>query len=266
MRSPSLALLIILTLAVVNSCTRVSQTPVSIQEDPDQFIRLEGRYGDERRQLTTRFDHPLMLSSEDWERILAGIQVQSRKDSFIFTREKNPQEPAFSATQIAFLAPGLSRAFSRAHPDEFVVFGLSQNRSRQLTEVTTGGWFVEGASLHLILANYRHAVTTSQVRDQLWRDPLSSNTSPSFALVPEAHQKLSQSKPILSPHAQELLIAYKEFLDATPAVTAPVAPVMEIRPDASLEDRLRKLKSLREKGLITEEEYRSKKKSLLEAF
>jgi hypothetical protein len=209
-----------------------------------------------------------MLSHDDWERILAGIQVQSRKDSFIFTREKNPQEPAFSPAQIAFLAPGLSRGFARAHPDEFVVFGFTEPRSR-LSEITTGGWFAEGQVLHLILANYRHAVTTSQVRDQLWRDPLSSNTSPSFDVVPGEYQKLSRSKSVVaifSPHAQELLIAYKDLLDASPAVIAPSAPAMQRQSEASLEDRLRNLKSLRDKDLITEQEYQSKKKSLLDAF
>src|ERR1051326_6828583 len=157
------------------SCANVTQVPVSIQETPDRFVRLEPRDGENRREASTPFQHPLKLSTEDWERILSGVQVQSRKDTVLFTIAKNPPQPAFSQEQVAYLSHGLQRVFSRAHPDEFVVFGFSEARSPQLTEITTGGWFVEGQMLHLILANYRHSVSMPKVREQLWKDPLYSN-------------------------------------------------------------------------------------------
>src|SRR5207247_8828312 len=67
------------------SCGSVTPVPVSIQESPDRFVRLEPRDRENRRETSTTLPHPLNLSTEDWERILSGIQVQSRKDTLLFT-------------------------------------------------------------------------------------------------------------------------------------------------------------------------------------
>jgi hypothetical protein len=267
-----------LTLCILfQSCAAVTQAPLSVQEDPERFIRIEGRYGDEHRVGSSRFEHPLTLTAAEWERLLSSIQVQSHKDTFLFTTAKNPPEPAFSPEQLVYLSRGLQKAFSRAHPDEFVVFGFSQTRSPQLTEITTGGWFVEGQRLHLILANYRHSVSMKNIRDELWRDPLHSNTSPSYQIVPGPNQTLGREKGLaglLSTDAPELLIDYKALLEmkpSPPAILSPVGSPIVVPPPAprvepSLEERLRVLKKLREQGLITEDEYRDKKKQLLDRF
>ena len=267
-----------LTLAILfQSCATVTQAPVSVQEDPDRFIRIEGRYGDEHRVGPTRFEHPLILTAAEWERILSNIQVQSRKDTFLFTTAKNPPEPAFSQEQLVYLSQGLQKAFSRAHPDEFVVFGFSQTRSPQLTEITTGGWFVEGQRLHLILANYRHSVSMKNIRDELWRDPLHSNTSASYEIVPGPNYTLGRAKGLaglLSADAPDLLIDYKALLETKPIPPAALSPVGSPiavpapapRVEPSIEERLRVLKKLRDQGLITEDEYRDKKKQLLDRF
>ena len=56
-----------------------------------------------------------------------------------------------------------------------------------------------------------------------------------------------------------------------PAILSPVGSPIVVPPPApriepSLEERLRVLKKLREQGLITEDEYRDKKKQLLDRF
>ena len=56
-----------------------------------------------------------------------------------------------------------------------------------------------------------------------------------------------------------------------PTTLAPAAPPMAVPTPAmpvepSLEERLRVLKKLRDQGLITEDEYRNKKKQLLDRF
>ncbi len=258
------------------ACTTVTPASVSVQEDSNHFVRIEGRYGDERRKRYTRFEHPFILTVPEWERLLAGIQVQSRKDTLIFSPAKNPPESAFSSEQVAYLSQGLQQAFSRAHPDEFVVFGFSQSRSPSLTEITTGGWFVEGQRLHLVLANYRHSVSMTHVRDQLWRDPLYSNSAPSYGIVPGPNQSLGRQKGLvgfLSTEAPELVIDYKAQLETTPvqpSVLSPGKPLDVPAPagsiESSLEERLRVLKKLHDQGLITEDEYRDKKKQLLNRF
>lgn len=260
-----------LTVCLVGqSCASVTQTPVSIQEEQDRFIRVEGRYGDVRREANHRFDHPITIIPEDWRRILSSIRVQSHNEGFLFISAKGPSEAAFSSEEISYLSPGFSKAFAEAHPDEFVVFGLARPRSPDITEITTGGWFVEGQRLHLILANYRQGVTMPQVRKRLWQDPLLSNTSPSYDLLPGDYQSVGQGKGVaalLGSNPPELLIDYRALIEGKPILQAPAtagSSPKEAEPSGSLEDRLRTLKNLREQGLITEEEYRAKKKQLLD--
>jgi hypothetical protein len=259
------------------TCTTVTQAPVSVQEDPNHFIRIEGRYGDARRERSTRFEHPLTMTPAEWQRVLRSVQVQSRKDTFLFTTAKNPPEAAFSPEQIVYLSEGLSKAFGGAHPDEFVVFGFSETRVPPLAEITTGGWFVEGQRLHLVLANYRHSVSMMRIRDQLWKDPLHSDTSPSYDIVPGPNQTIGREKGLvglLSAEAPELLIDFKTLLGAKPLPSPALSPAGSRKdvpappsPDEpSLEERLRVLKNLRDQGLITDEEYRQKKKQLLDRF
>jgi len=73
----------------------------------------------------------------------------------------------------------------------------------------------------------------------------------------------------------EIVLEYKSLLGAPPAATRPPSPPVEKVPPApeagrlpaaAAEDRLRTLKRLREQGLITDEEYREKKKEVLGSF
>lgn len=274
LRESLLVPLFLLALLVSQSCADVAQAPLAIQEDRDRFVRVDARYGDDHRLATRRFSHPLTLSAAEWRRILSSIRIQTKKDAFLlFASEKNPVENAFTPDQIAYLSQGLRWAFARAHPDEFVVFGFSQPRSPQLTEITTGGWFVEGEQLHLILANYRQAVTMSHIRDQLWNDPLQSNTGPSYEIALGAYQSLARETGIaalVGAAAPDLIINYNALLAAKPTLPTPpsaaTAPAVEDRPEISLEEKLITLKTLKERGLITEGEYQEKKKQLLDKF
>lgn len=269
--------LAMLPLALLCQSCAAGTAARAIPEGQDRFVRLEPREGSLRLEKRAAFEHPFKMSADEWERVLMSIQVQSRKDAFLPTLAKNPVEPAFAPDQIEFLSRGLSRTFERAHPDEVVVFGLSQIRSPQLTELTTGGWFVEGQRLHLILANYRHSVSMSHVREQLWDNPLQPDSAPSYKIVAGASQGLRQGKGVsglLESDPPELLIDYTSLLQVSPGPSAPVVvpppekdrPAERGLPEKSLEERLRLLKRLKEQGLITEEEYREKKKQELDRF
>src|SRR3989454_10615118 len=142
----------------------VSKPP---QEEPPRFVRVEARYGAANPSGLTWFNHPLELSEKEWTRILENVWVRHDPGFFTFASQDEAPIPAFTADDIAFLSKWLGKAFTRAHPDEWVVFGLSQSRSADITEVTTGGWVVEGERLPLMLANYRYAVTRSSGRERV---------------------------------------------------------------------------------------------------
>jgi hypothetical protein len=191
---------------------------------------------------------------------------------------QGPPTEAFEPDEIGYLSAALSEAFSRAHPDEWVVFGLSRERSPQAVELTTGGWFVDGPRLHFILANYRHTVPRSHAYGRVWQDPLRTDTAPYYELVEGSFRTLVRAQGVasglLKNDGPELAIEYKAFLtgqpreaggggavEKQPATREPLKP-----PDSMIEERLRALKKLWDQGLITEEEYRQKKKQLLDKF
>jgi hypothetical protein len=131
---------------------------------------------------------------------------------------------------------------------------------------------MEGAHLHLFLANYRYAVTAPNIRELAWENPLSSQVN-SYELVPGDHQTIIQEKEdgLRRPTGSEISIAYQPLLRGEPLSTSvlPEGASSLNFPQSqsehlSLEERLKVLKRLRDQGLITEEEYRSKRSRLLE--
>jgi NADPH-dependent FMN reductase len=150
-------------------------------------------------------------------------------------------------------------------PDDRVVFALSRHRSSDPTEITSGGWFVNGPSLPLVLANYRYPVTMPSVRELLWQDPLWSKAGPFYNLVAGEHQTVveegsfvrffSPTLPVLSIACKPLLLAE---LSSSPAARNTSAGIsLSPRPDTaspshgSIEERLQMLERLKQKGLIT---------------
>ena len=253
----------------------VSKSP---QEEPPRFVRVEVRYGDANPSGLTRFNHPLELSEKEWTRLLESVWVQRDPGVIALVSPQEPPIPAFTPDEIAFLNKWLGKAFTRAHPDEWVVFGLARARSADITEVTTGGWFVEGERLHLMLANYRYAVTMSSVRKRLWDDPLQSMGDRSYTFAAGDYQSatLVGGGPLgdlRGTSIPRLAIDYKGLLKP-PSAAKPVQKSDAPQPAVSLEQergsdsaqKLRELKQLRDEGVITEEEYRTKKKQLLDRF
>jgi len=283
-RSHSRAVVLLSALVLLcQACQGPERSARPAHEEQERFVRLDARAGDPSPEGTARFAHPVRLSSAEWARILAGIRIQLRKDSVLFTRALEPPTEAFAPDEIAYLGRMLSETFARARPDEWVVFGMSRVLPSGLNEITTGGWFAEGARLHLLLANYRHSVTRTVVRERLWKEPLRAVTEPFYDVVQDERYTVMKGTGLLSALSSgsgpEIVIEYRALLGASPAAARPpavektipvekVAPVPDAGalPGGAVEERLRMLKRLREQGLITDEEYREKKKEVLGSF
>lgn len=247
-------------------------------EDQNHVIRLQPAPQQNRG---TGFTHPFFLSPEDWKVILRSVHVQKQNQGVLFFKSNEPVEPAFTDDEIEYLSAALSRVFRQAPPDARVVFALTRHPSPDLMEITSGGWFVTGSSLHLVLANHRYAVTMPTVREILWQDPMWTQAGPFYDLVPGEHETVQEQEESLrglfTPTLPSLSIEYKQLLLAE-SVSSPAAqnnaprdqlsiPSGQTLPSSmSLEERLQILKRLRDQGLITEEDYRTKKQQLLDRF
>ncbi len=242
-------------------------------EQADRFVRLQQVDSGGRNQ--PRYAHPFHLAPEDWRTLLAGIKVQHQISGYLGMGQKGPVVQAFASSDVQYLSEALSRAFAVARPDERVVFLLTHAGASGTDEVTTGGWFVNRAELHLILANYREAVTLPSIKDLLWTRPLEPNFGLSYDLVPGDHQVLATREvrigSALRPSPAVLAIAYQPLLLGEPApahggtdhTLAPPTPGPMPATAPSVEERLKALNRLRDQGLITDEEYQAKRKEIL---
>ena len=138
------------------------------REDPDRFVRLQTQPSPSASGNHAGFSHPLKLSPENWKPILASIRVRP-VISFLM---KGDEERAFTSEEVDYLSMTLSRAFGKATPEQWVVFGLSNPVPTSGSEMTTGAWYVEGSKLHLLLPNYHAPVRMDNLRAVLNRDPL----------------------------------------------------------------------------------------------
>lgn len=244
-------------------------------EEPDRFVRLQGPSAGSPPDRAPTFSHPVTLRPEDWKVLLSSLRVRRQGNPLLslFLPKVLVSEAALTQAEVDYLSRTLNQAFAQAQPTEWVVFGLRRSGVPEVSEITTGGLFMEGAQLHVLLANYRYAVTAPNVQELVWENPLLSQINV-YELVPGDHQALipvEKTGVLRRAAPTELSIAYQPLLLNEPVSKSVPAngSASALDPQSpsehrSYEDRLQTLKRLREQGLITEEEYRVRRSKLLE--
>jgi hypothetical protein len=244
-------------------------------EESDRFVRLQTPPNPSSSAAQVGFSHPLKLSPENWEPLLTSIRVRPVINFLM----KGDEEPAFTPEEVDYLSMTLSRAFAKASPEQWVIFGLSNPVSTSGSEMTTGAWYVEGTTLHLLLPNFHAPVRMDNLRQVLNRDPLFEvlNATRYEFISTEYADEGSGKQSLLSfvrdetPH---LAIEYELLLAGGPSPKkSQEDEVVEAQseksgkrdiPPSSLDDRLATLKRLKDQNLITEEDYQRKKQALLD--
>lgn len=242
-------------------------------EGPDRFVRLEQSPLPFTTDRLPTFSHPVKLSPENWKIILSSIRIERQREPILFfLLPKGPTSTVFSQDEVDYLSRTLSQAFAQARPTEWVVFGLSRLREPEVSELTSGGWYLEGSHLYLVLANYRYAVTAPRLRERVWANPLSRQVN-LYEVAPGDHQAVVQVQEgrILKAPVTALSIAYQPLLSGDP-VSDPGLPNSSPRSSSpqppseqrSIQDRLKTLNELRDQGMITDDEYQEKRRRLLD--
>jgi Short C-terminal domain len=274
-RALSTTMLMMAVLAVACSFGAVpaSRVVCGMCEEPDRFVRLQVSTRDRHAESTQSFSHPFRWSSEQWKPILRSIYVQKRGQGvFFFPTPNGSALSAFTPAEVDYLSETLTRAFAQAQPSEVVVFGLTSPKTQEITEITTGAWFVKDTQLHLILGNYREAFTMSNIRELLWQDPLHMIAGALYEFVPGPYQSLPREDnglgTFLIPEAPQLALTYQQLFLGAPPVDGghEKGSPPSAYPDSSLEGKLQRLKQIRDDGLITDDEFAAKKKALLDGF
>lgn len=182
------------------SCAPAQFTTITILDTPTAFVRLETGSVDPKRGYT----HPVSMPPEQMAAVLSGITVEEPWAKLpIYDDTNQPhRHPAFTEKEILFFAPLLAVALGKTTPEEVVTFYQSRYLSGTSREVTSGGLFVQGDELHIILANYRSA--THYGADIGVADTTDDRLTPMRSLAPQRGRldfepKSAKREPHVSP-------------------------------------------------------------------
>jgi len=171
-----------LWLAALVGCASAQFTTLTIYETPQAFVRLEV---DRMIGQGTGHSHPANISPEQMAAVLRGIIVHEPLTRLpLYDDLSIPRRhPAFSEDAVMFWAPLLSLALHKATPEEVVTFYQSRRLSGVKREVTSGGIFLDGEDLHVVLSNYRSG--THSTADIGVADTQDDRLTPLRSLAPQ---------------------------------------------------------------------------------
>ena len=207
---------------LINACSPRQYTTITIYDQPNTYVRLEF---DRTVKKGTEHSHPISLRPEHIAAVLAGVRIEEplalvRGD--ILQRDAvPPTHPAFTEGDIAFWAPLLTLALSKATPEEVVTFYQSRPISAITREVTSGGLFIQGEELRLILANYRS--NTHYMADMGVAETQDDRLTPMQSMAPQAGRlnfepqsakqepTVGRLEQLFQPDHRELTVLYKQL-------------------------------------------------------
>lgn len=135
----------------------------ALYEDPHRMVGLQtipdGYDG-------TRFSHPASLKKEDVANVMKGLYVETRDVPItlpLLGGGQPERRPLFSEGEIEFFAPLFAKAFHLAGANQIVTFYETAEISDVHELTTSGGLFVQGNELHVVLSNYG-------VKTEIWQD------------------------------------------------------------------------------------------------
>ncbi|RNC68484.1 MAG: SHOCT domain-containing protein [Desulfuromonadales bacterium] len=222
-------------------------------------------------------DHPASVTPAEIRRLLASVALSQPGNG--------TPAPLFSDTELKVLEDAGVKGLLQAGPDEDVVFAVFGYYSTlhgflKETKVTTGRMFYQDGRLNLILGVVQREVMDNEDRrlnpfvpgSRLKQSAIAGRITAAAGGVPFTSKRPDWL--VFTPYSSAPPVV--EVVQPRPEPAAPVvvpaAPPLETpkrveRPAAqpkSLEERLILLNDLKQKGLITDDEYRAKRLRILD--
>ena len=230
----------------------------------------QGKYGFvriEEAETAARSDHPVSLTPEQIRFFFSHLQMQ----------EKNADPiPVFTQAELNMLANPVSLALSEATPDQDVTFVVADKRGRfhlvGNRVATSGRVFYRSGRLNVIFGEV-HAAFEDQFRATGYMRPFKLGSRAERRLpsvISSADDAMQGRTEALREDWIRVEPSYltrndgKAVLPATPSTTPTSVPIAKDYED--LEKRLESLQRLRERNLITEEEFQQKRSAILGEF
>ncbi|MGD0584860.1 MAG: SHOCT domain-containing protein [Oryzomonas sp.] len=232
----------------------------------DQFVALERQDSVSTGNVPLN-DHPARIDIDRLTEILSSIAMRATGDG--------KPESLFTGPAVQVLAPHLQQALQQAAPGEDVTFAIIGLHNTlygfaKSPKVTTGRIFYQAGRLNVIVGLVQRDVSD---RDDRRLSPF----------IPGSRQKAQEGEWTLLPQPGRngFALVRKDWVTFSdewrasvpqsiageqkvpPVQTAPVQPEKRNNDPRSPADRLTTLNELKDKGLISEEEYRSKRREIL---
>lgn len=146
-----------LTVTLVLAGCAIPHVPSRIvYEDPVNYVRLEEDKTVLPEWPPGHFSHPAVLDKEMLRTILSNLKVQEHRITpQRWLQGEAPLVPVFTDEELALLSAQLTDGLAQAQYNERVTFYLSQPLTFMRRTITTGGIYVKGKELHLLLGNWR---------------------------------------------------------------------------------------------------------------
>jgi hypothetical protein len=229
-RSKNLLLSALGLILVLAGCAPSQFTTVTLYDTPHAFVRLEV---DRTVEKGFEHSHPATVTAEQIAAVLSGIMIEEPLTRLpLYDDTSQPRRHrAFSDDTVTFFAPLLATGLGKATPEEVVTFYRSRPLSGTSREVTSGGLFVRGEALHLVLGNHRSP--THYSADIGVADTTDDRLTPMQPLAPQRgrvdFEPPTVLKPVrssgwsrfLQPNRRELIILFRQL---APQAITPTAP------------------------------------------
>lgn len=194
-----------------------------LYESPTSFVRLEH---DPMARESQRHSHPVAITAEEMAAVWSGLMIvePSRLFSFLDKNKEPQRHPAFSDAEVRFFSPLLAKGLGQATSEEVVTFYQTHQDTAIIRKVTSGGVFVDGEDLHIVLSNYRaptHAASDPGVDDttddrltpmrRIAPQEARLEFEPSGAIAPSQETGVSS---LFSAERREVVVRYRRLAPA----------------------------------------------------
>ncbi len=127
-----------------------------VYEDPVNYVRLEEDKTVLPEWPQGHFSHPTVLEKELLRSILSSLKVQEHRiPPQRWLQGEAPLVPVFTEEELVLLSAQLANGLAQAQYNERITFYLSQPLTFMRRTITSGGIYLRGNELHLLLGNWR---------------------------------------------------------------------------------------------------------------
>ena len=218
------------------------------------------------------FSHPHTFTRGEIEALLSEVTYQE----YSFFKWRHDKK-VFIESERQKLSAGLVEAFGKADSNHWVRFAVTAKKRDFLLptrRLTDGYMWVKDGKFVVVLGNLNYEIAEEE--DPYYGDPRNRFSLGSLRLTTKdgiTAPKVDAADPMLKrEHGNwveldiNMLLMRGESIEETPEAEKPAVkePETPEKDNRTLEERLEELKSLLDKGLISEEDYERKKKELLE--